>query len=144
MRKVVDWKYLRRTSILKLIDALIKPILMYGCDIWLPYVAGTTITEMQASSKSSMPSRTMSGIGKLAFEQVHLQMGVNKKTSNSAVFGGTGRYPLLITHSKQIIDYYQRIKTPHDKADILELAKDAFEEHKLLQLEWIAVIENVT
>ena len=67
-------------------------------------------------------------------------LSVNKKTSNSAVFSDTGRYPLLTTHSKQIIDYYQRIKTPHEKADILELAKDAFEEQKLLQLEWI---ENV-
>ena len=87
MRKVIDWKYLRRTNILKLIDVLIKPILMYGCEIWLPYVAGTIIIEIQASSKSPMPSRTMPRIGKLAFEQVHLQMmnwvlAVNKKTSN--------------------------------------------------------------
>ena len=70
-------------------------------------------------------------------------LGVNKTTSNPAVFGDTGRYQLLTTNSKQIIDYYQRIKTSHDKADILELAKDAFEDQKLLQLEWIAVIENV-
>ena len=110
---------------------------MYGCEIWLSYVAGTTITEIQASGKSLMPSRTMSSIGKLAFEQVHLQMmkwvlAVNKKTFNSTVFGDTDRYPLLTMHSKHIIDYYQRIKTPHDKADILEPAKDAFEEQKLL------------
>ena len=33
LRKVVDWKYLKRSTIITLFDSLIKPIIMYACPI---------------------------------------------------------------------------------------------------------------
>ena len=33
LRSIVDWRFLKRSSIIKLFDSLIKPILTYGCQI---------------------------------------------------------------------------------------------------------------
>ena len=40
LRKVVDWKYLKRSTIITLFDSLIKPIVMYACPIWIPEITG--------------------------------------------------------------------------------------------------------
>ena len=106
MRKIVDWRCLRRINLLMLIDVLIKPILMYGCEIWLLCLAGTTMVDAMNSGNARLPEKTVrTMLGTMPFEHVHLQMmkwilGVNKKTSNSAIYGNTGRYLLSIVCSK--------------------------------------------
>ena len=37
---LIDWKFLRRSSIIKLIviDALLVPVLTHGCQVWMPQV----------------------------------------------------------------------------------------------------------
>ena len=39
LKKLIDWKYLKRSSIIKLIDVLVIPVLTNGCQsqIWMPY-----------------------------------------------------------------------------------------------------------
>ena len=67
--------------------------------------------DIMDSDNSRLPEKTVSMLLTLPFEQVHLQMmkwilGVNKKTPNTAIYGDTGRYPLSIVCSKQLIDYF--------------------------------------
>ena len=57
MRKIVDWRYLKRFSLLKLTDMLIKPILMYGCEIWLPYFTGNFMVGIMDSNNSCLHVR---------------------------------------------------------------------------------------
>ena len=148
MRKIVDWRYLKRFSLLKLTDMLIKPILMYGCEIWLPYLTGNYMVDIMDSNNSCLHEKTVSMLGTLPFEQMYLQMmkwifGVNKKTANAAIYGDTGRYPLSIVCSKQLIDYFQRVTATKDNSDILAIVKDAVIERKTLGLDWFTRTESV-
>ena len=70
-------------------------------------------------------------------------LGVNKKTANAAIYGDTGRYPLSILCSKQLIDYFQRVTATKDNSDILAIVKDAVIEQKTLGLDWFTRTESV-
>ena len=37
LKKLINWKYLKRSSIIKLVDVFVIPVLTYGCQIWMPY-----------------------------------------------------------------------------------------------------------
>ena len=37
LKKLISWNYLKRSSIIKLLDVLVIPVLTYGCQIWMPY-----------------------------------------------------------------------------------------------------------
>ena len=37
LKKLINWKYLKRSSIIKLVDVLVIPVLAYGCQIWMPH-----------------------------------------------------------------------------------------------------------
>lgn len=64
-------------------------------------------------------------------------MGVHKKTSNSAVWGDTGRYPLATELSKQVYNYMEleRLKAL-DSQDFNLLARHSYCEQKYLNLTW--------
>ena len=69
---------------------------------------------------------------------------VNKKTANTANYEDTGRYPLSIVCSKQLIDYFQRVTATKDNLDILSaIVKDAVIEQKTLGLDWFTRTESV-
>ena len=55
----------------------------------------------------------------------------------------TGRYPLSIVCSKQLIDYFQRVTATKDNSDILAIVKDAVIEQKTLGLDWFTRTESV-
>ena len=89
---------------LKLFDCLIKPILLYGCQIWGSFLF-----------KSEMFSGIETDIfDKLSFETVHLKvlkilLGVHKNTTNIAVRGELGRYPLFIDVCKHMVKYWLKL-----------------------------------
>ena len=65
--------------------------------------------------------------------------GVHKKTSNAAIWGESGMYPLLIKTSKQVFNYFCRVTT----VDFNEgIAKDAVAEQKALGLSWFSTLEK--
>ncbi len=69
-------------------------------------------------------------------------MSVNKKTSNAAVWGETGRYPLAIELSKQVFDYLHHLeKLDADETDCL--VRHAFVEQKVLGLSWYNNLQNL-
>lgn len=74
---------------LQLFDALVKPILLYGSEIW-----GFQNTE--------------------SIEKVHLKfmkriLSVNRSTTSSMVYGEMGRFPLSIYIKKRIIGFWGRL-----------------------------------
>ena len=65
--------------------------------------------------------------------------GVHKKTSNAAIWGDSGMYPLLIKTSKQVFNYFCRVTA----VDFNEgIAKDAVAEQKALGLSWFSTLEK--
>ena len=98
-----------------LFEHVVKPVLMYGCEIW-----GTSIK-----------NRNITEIGCEVWERFHLRvckniLGVHKKTTNIAVLSEMGRYPLSYDIHKQMIKYLLRLE---DMAET-RLAKKSFEEQK--------------
>ena len=95
LRKVVNWKYLKRRTIITLFDSLIKPIVMYACPIWIPQVTRNILCSQWISEEVNVQQIT-SAIAKLTCEQLHLTfikwtLGTHKRTNNCAVWGDTGR-----------------------------------------------------
>ena len=73
-------------------------------------------------------------------ERLHLgclkwMMGVNKTTSNAAVWGDSGRFPLAIELSKQVFSYADRLKQM-DQANSNALVRHAYCEQRALGLLW--------
>ena len=95
LNRTVDISSLSFKSLTRLYDSLIKPILTYGCVVWLPYSSiFKALTEVSEDSPKKLSQDPM--------EKAHLQfikysLGVHKKASNVGSWGETGRYPLGIT-----------------------------------------------
>ena len=92
LRKIIDWKFLKRSTIIKLFGSLIKPITMYGCPIWIPYVTGNTLCTPWDNGELS-EQQIASLFAKTPCEQLHLSflkwnLDIHKRTSNCAIWRG--------------------------------------------------------
>ena len=140
LKSMIDLRYLRKSMVFKLFDALIVPVLSYGSQIWLPF------TEfMKHFAAGSFPS--MSQIAKDPIEKVHLSflkwtLQVGKSTSNTAVWGDTGRYPLAVELLSQTFSYLQRLEGM-DQLNFAALVRHAYVEQRNLELTWFSRLKSV-
>ena len=67
-------------------------------------------------------------------------LGVRKKSSNAAVMGDSGSYPVLVKTSKRVLDYFARVSADEFKDSYV---KDAVLEQKSLGLTWYATLSNI-
>ena len=133
LKKAIDIRFIRQSTIHNIFDILIKPIASYGCEVWLPE---TSMFKTLASGGSiSLQKMAKDPLEKLHLSVLKWTMGVNKKTSNCAVWGDTGRYPLAIELSKQVFKYYDRL-VALDKNDSNALIRHAFCEQREHKLFW--------
>ena len=123
LRSIIDWRYLKRSSMIKLFDSLIKPILTYGCQVWLPYLSKRELDKLYANKAISKD--VTNAFSKTTYETTHLAIlkwiiGVNKKkTSNQAIWGDTARVPLSLTLIKQVLEYFSRITNDNNSDSIV-------------------------
>ena len=90
-----------------------------------------TTTVLRSTAKNSAERTYLSSL-KWVF-------GVHKKTSNAAIWGDSGMYPLLVKTSKQVSNYFCRVTA----VDFNErIAKDAVDEQKALGLSWFSTLEK--
>ena len=130
-------RYIMRDSLsfdatLKLFDSLIKPVLLYACQILVPH---TFLS--RALIDQPVPDKYFKAIGSDMYEKFQLKFlkwdcGVHRKTSNLGILGDTGRYPITINAIKLAIDYYGRIENFSEHT----LLRKAFEEQRTLNLDW--------
>ena len=73
---------------LQLFDALVVPILLYGCEVW-----GYNNTEQ---------------VEKLHLKFLKYVLNVKRSTCNSIVYGELGRYPLNIRIKKQMVAFWAK------------------------------------
>jgi hypothetical protein len=93
---------------MRLFDTLVKPIALYGCEIWGAFGHKTSILSnsilFQLYMKDNYP-----------FEQLHLKsckqiLQVSKKASNFGVRAELGRFPLIYNIFQSICKYRIRLK----------------------------------
>ena len=95
----------------KLFDTPVKPIVLYNSEVWDAYSKG------DLGSWDKRPA-----------EKVHLRfckfyLGVNSKCSNDACRADLGRMPLKLTIDRQIIKFYNHLKSMSSNT----IAKQALE-----------------
>ena len=134
LKTMIDFKRLKKNILFKLFGTLIQPVVSYGCQVWLPetwfvkYMTGQTRTN------------SLQNIAKDPLEVLHLTflkwtLGVNRKTSNAAVWGDSGKYPLALELTKQVFCYYERLqKLELEGSD--SLVRHAYSEQRHLKLAW--------
>ncbi|KAL5272263.1 hypothetical protein ACHWQZ_G000471 [Mnemiopsis leidyi] len=140
LKSMLDLRYLRKSMIFKLFDTLIVPVVSYGCQIWLPFTEFAT-----CFASGSFPS--LLKIAKDPLEKVHLAflkwtLGVGKSTSNAAVWGDTGRYPLAVELMSQTFSYLQRLERL-DQLNYASLVRHAYVEQKDSDLTWFSRLNSI-
>ena len=78
------------TIAFKLFDCQILPILEYGSDIWY---TGDDVNDLE----------------KIHLKCIKSTLGVRKQTPTSAIYGDTGRFPLIIRQHIKAVKYWCRI-----------------------------------
>ena len=98
IKSKINIRFISIRTLLKLFDSLISPILLYGSELWEPYLN-------QGDEKWDQNS----------IEKIHTQfiksiIGVNRSTSNAMTRGDTGRYSLKKMILLRNIKYINQIK----------------------------------
>ncbi len=142
IRRIVDTRALTTSTLLKLIDSLVKPVATYGCPVRLPST-NTLKTLISPSGIATLPKAT----SKDTLETTHLRMlkwvlGVHKKTNNNFCYGDTGRMPWTINVLPQCINFYHRASMAV-AGNVNTLLHHTFEEQKKLSMTWYHTWTNV-
>ena len=106
---------------MKIFDSIISPILLYNSEIWGAY------------EKNDYNKWENSQIEKVHLRFCKLYLGVNRKATNVTCRGELGKFPLLRTIKKNIINYFKHIyQLPDDSIakQSLNISKDLYTNHK--------------
>jgi hypothetical protein len=123
-----------------LFDTLVKPVLLYGCQIIAPHFK--TMKYLYNLKPETSSDTFLKYIAQDHYEKFHLKfmkwnLSVHKKASNVGCWGDSGRYPLFIEATKLSIDYFEHVQDSFNKSDGTLLAA-AFSVQKDLNLDWYA------
>ena len=121
---------------IRLFDTMIKPILMYGSEVWGAY--------MFEPNTSAYYIVTMLKDVNILMEKLHSKickqiLMVNRKASNYAVRYELGRYPFIVDIICSVFKYYVNIVNRNGES----LAKVAASLHKSQQLQWFNFIQYI-
>lgn len=94
---------------LKILDSVIEPISLYGCEVWGP-LANQDFTKWEKHQIETLHAEFCKSI-----------LRVQRKTPNNACRAELGRYPLIIKIQKRAFKFYNHLKssdpgTLHNKA----------------------------
>jgi hypothetical protein len=117
-----------RTS-MHVFDHTIKPILLYGSDIWGMFNPFTMKCKKETPSFDNIYSGSLC-------EKIHLKfcqfiLDVHKRTTNIVVLSELGRFPLYFNIIKCMLLYWYRLENLGKE---FPLSKEAYNETKLLYL----------
>ena len=140
LKRCIDMRFLSPRALFKLYDSLVRPVLTYGCQVWLP-----TTKFAKVLLAGSHHSRFLQQLALDPCERGHLQMlkwtlGTHKRSSNVATWGETGRYPICVGALKQTIKYKQRLE---DNDDDRSLIYHALKEQIKLKLSWYMTLSDL-
>ena len=91
-------------TMLKLLDTCISPILLYGSEVWGPYL------NFNYTNWESTP------IEKLHTQYIKRLLGVNRSITNTLTRAETGRNPLMTPILIRNINYIKYVENKNDSA----------------------------
>ena len=108
LKKFSNFENVQIKTLLKMFSTMIIPILLYGCEIWGPYMLG------KINSYESFKSNFEFFKNIKEIERIHLGfykriLGVHSETMNLAVNAGLGKFPLISQVSTFVVKYWLRI-----------------------------------
>ena len=117
LKKLLDIRGLRKTVLFRLFDALISPVASYSCQVWLPAThAFRQILEFLNGNNTDALTLHLPKMAYDPLERLHLSFlnwmdfrgqKIHIKCSS---LEDTVRYPLVITHAKQVFAYLERLE----------------------------------
>ena len=91
---------------IQLFDSLIRPIMLYACEFWLPFMLPTKCFE---SKNNLLKFWEKLGAEVLNQKVCRMILSVHKRTSRLAVLGELGRYPIFIPALKLCLKYESQL-----------------------------------
>ena len=105
---------------MKLFDQMVKPIVLYGCEIWgVP-------TNLKIPTQGSM-EKLLNKYESIPIEKMHMRyckyaVGVHNRSTNYAILGDLGRYPISIDILRHILSFLRHVQMNESKNNILQEA----------------------
>ena len=94
------------SAILRIFDALVKPIALYNSEIWLAHKCCYQKKNMEEMFDISIKGQTE--FDKIFIRFSKFVLGVHSKASNFAVLSELGQYPLIISAIVSCINFWLR------------------------------------
>ena len=127
MRKLLHGTNVEPRVQLDLFNKIIKPVCLYGSEIWGPCLGG---------GRNALRKMDNNQLEKIQMSFGKYLLGVNKKSSHIAVRGELGLFPLYIDAIHSSLKYLNRLhELPAD-----HLLRCAYQDNKTLNLEWYTTI----
>jgi exonuclease III len=139
LKRTVDTRALSVKSLFILFDSLIRPILTYASQVWIPFTnIGKAL--LKAANTGNNSEVLIQSSSKDCFELMHLQfikwcLGVHRKASNLGCYGDTGRIPIAITAIDPCVKYFRRLASISVN-DPSSLVGKAYLEQQSLGMSW--------
>ena len=145
LKRFIYHKCISITTIFRLFDALILPILTYACQITFPYSKIASSLVSTKTNQSNWQGNWLTKVSNDPFEKLHLRfikwtLGVHKKSSNVGAWGETGRHPIGIQMLKQTVNYFNRVSLGPSSSSLVHLS---FLEQQSGGLKWYASMESL-
>ena len=100
---------------LKLFDSLVKPVLLYNCEIWGAYVSRKL--SFQKFNEDLFQINLV--CEKLQLKMYKFILGVNMKATNWAVRSELGRFPIHVEVFSTVISYLYHMLNVHTESELL-------------------------
>jgi hypothetical protein len=129
-------------TILYIFDHTIKPILLYGSEIWGSFPAQKLLTQGNINYFSKVCRDLI--VEKAHFNLCKYSINVGEKATNSAVMGELGSYPLFLEVHLNMIKYWVRLSKINTSSTLLSeclLLSEAL--HKQNKKSWYANIDTI-
>jgi hypothetical protein len=97
----------------KLFDSLIRPILLYASEFWLPFILPKKCFEDRRNLLKGWESF---GAEVLNQKLCRMLLSVHKRASRLAVIGELGRYPIMIPAMKLCLKYECQLSRSHNNS----------------------------
>lgn len=109
---------------MKIYDAQVRPVMEYGAEIWF---RGKSIKELETAQLKFIKST----------------LGVKQQTSNLAIYGETGRFPLHLRLTDCALKYWDRLNNCNKSKTIYRVFSDLKKLHNSGCETWVSRIQNM-
>jgi len=129
---------------LHLFHHMVKPILLYACEIWAFALFGTRNHKLiNCDNLETIYNGQKPYIEKALTKYSKILLGVNRNTDNLATYGELGIYPLYIDAIDRVMKYWNTIENRGENPLLQDAYKCIQELHRNGQDTWLTFTTNI-